>query len=1063
MTPMRAFWTLGLIFVIRGHLSIGSIGLLLSGLFSSGLFAQQAAQQLAQESPQKSDQAIISLLAGRCLECHGQSDPAGGLDLTSSGGLQRGSDSGDVLGKTWETGKLWEVISTEQMPPKVKLTDKEKELLGQWVSQGARLPAEPIDRLGISSDYRAGYDWWSLRELAPSPLPIRIGEVQPDIEEGWPVRNMVDSYVLAKLRSNGLKPNPGASPRSLLRRVFNDLIGLPPSFEQIEAFERNPSDEAYGVLVDELLNSPAYGERWGRHWLDVVRFGESDGFERNFPRLHSWPYRDWVIESLNQDMPYDRFVQMQIAGDQMQAGAAGIAAAGFLVSGVHNTVVGSSDRMKRIAVQDELEEKIGTMSQAFLGLTAQCARCHEHKFDPISSESYYRLAASLQGFSHGEREVIDEELERLERGLAIERAKVLVQLREFEQGAMEKASAGKLSAGEHSAGGSIPLPVAAWDFESSGIRGPGAEKSGAEKSGDQETDGRIFYDTVRGLAGHWRGGPKELAPAGSAQAVLEGGLVLDGRSYLETDPIDFGVEEKTLAAWVKIDDLDQSGGGVLSLQSLDGSVFDAIVYAEREARQWMAGSNGFARSESFGGQQESGQRVHIAIRYRADGTIEAFRNGVLYGRGYRRGLQRFEAGKSQFLFGLRHGPAGGNRWLTGVIYKAVCFDQALSDEAIAQLAREPQLGWNLEEAWQKLGESFVQQRQAYRSELERIDRELVDLKASVRKRIYSVVSNPSVGATKVLLRGDVYQEGAEVRSGGIDSVGGPRGDFGLAADASDAQRRVALAQWITQANRALLSRVIVNRVWHYHFGVGIVDTPNDLGFNGARPTHPELLDALAQAFLEDGMKLKSLHRRIVTSSVYRQSSRPREDGLSKDASNRLLWRYPVRRLDGESARDAMLMIAGVLDRTIGGPGYVDVDYKDTNGTTYYVPKSQEPPESFRRTVYRFNPRCERTSMLDVLDCPDPSATAPKRAMTTTPLQALSLLNSDFVFQMTDALVDRMEDPLESDTTITKLFRSVLLRDPTDQERAQCRQLVAKHGTKALTRALWNSSEFLVLD
>ena len=1061
---MRAFWTLGLIFLIRGLLSIG---LFLSGLVSGGLFAQQADQEVVQEAVQEGhetpDPAVISLLAGRCLECHGRSESAGGLDLTSSGGLQRGSDSGEVLGKTWETSKLWEVIATEQMPPKVKLTEREKELLGKWVSQGARLPAEPIDRLGISSDYRAGYDWWSLRELTPSPLPIRIGQVQPDTEGGWPVRNMVDSYVLAKLRESGLKPNSEASPRSLLRRVFNDLIGLPPSFEQLEAFERNPSDEAYASLVDELLKSPAYGERWGRHWLDVVRFGESDGFERNFPRLHSWPYRDWVIESLNQDMPYDRFVQMQIAGDQMQAGPSGIAAAGFLVSGVHNTVVGSSDRMKRIAVQDELEEKIGTLSQAFLGLTAQCARCHEHKFDPISSESYYRLAASLQGFSHGEREVIDEELERLERGLAIERAKVLVQLREFEQGAMEKASAGKLSAVGLSAGGSIPLPVAAWDFESSGIGGSDAEKSGSEKSGAQETDRRIIYDTVRGLAGHWRGGPKELAPAGGAPAVLGGGLVLDGRSYLETDPIDFGVEEKTLAAWVKIDDLDQSGGGVLSLQSLDGSVFDAIVYAEREARQWMAGSNGFARSESFGGQQESGQRVHIAIRYRADGTIEAFRNGVLYGRGYRRGLQRFEAGKSQFLFGLRHGPAGGNRWLTGVIYKAVCFDQALSDEAIAQLAREPRLGWNLEEAWQKLGESFVQQRQAYRSELERIDRELVDLRASVRKRIYSVVSNPSVGATKVLLRGDVYQEGAEVRSGGIDSVGGPRGDFGLAADASDAQRRVALAQWITQANRALLSRVIVNRVWHYHFGVGIVDTPNDLGFNGARPTHPELLDALAQAFLEDGMKLKSLHRRIVTSSVYRQSSRPREDGLSKDASNRLLWRYPVRRLDGESARDAMLLIAGVLDRTIGGPGYVDVDYKDTNGTTYYVPKSHEPPESFRRTVYRFNPRCERTSMLDVLDCPDPSATAPKRAMTTTPLQALSLLNSDFVFQMTDALVDRMGDPQESDTTITKLFRSVLLRDPTDEERAQCRQLVAKHGTKALTRALWNSSEFLVLD
>jgi hypothetical protein len=257
--------------------------------------------------------------------------------------------------------------------------------------------------------------------------------------------------------------------------------------------------------------------------------------------------------------------------------------------------------------------------------------------------------------------------------------------------------------------------------------------------------------------------------------------------------------------------------------------------------------------------------------------------------------------------------------------------------------------------------------------------------------------------------------------------------------------------------------VIVNRVWHYHFGVGIVETPNDLGFNGARPTHPELLDALSQAFLDSGMKLKSLHRWIVTSSAYRQSSQPREDGLSTDSANRLVWRYPIRRLDGESARDAMLLIAGVLDRTLGGPGYVDVDYKDTNGTTYYVPKPQEPTECFRRTVYRFNPRCERTSMLDVLDCPDPSATAPKRAMTTTPLQALSLLNSAFVFQMSDALVDRMDNPQQADATIAKLFRSVLLREPTDEELSQSRALVAKHGTRALARALWNSSEFLVLD
>jgi hypothetical protein len=492
-------------------------------------------------------------------------------------------------------------------------------------------------------------------------------------------------------------------------------------------------------------------------------------------------------------------------------------------------------------------------------------------------------------------------------------------------------------------------------------------------------------------------------------------------------------------------------------------VFDSIVYGEREQRQWMAGSNGFSRSAAFGGPQESNQRVHIAIRYKADGTIEAFRNGVAYGKPYRTGFQTYAAGKSQFLIGLRHGPAGGNRWLEGVVYKAACFDTPLSDEAIALLAKKPDIEWNLEKAWKQLGESFVAQREQYRRELEKIDRELRDIKSTVRKKVYSVVSNPAISATKVLLRGDVYKEGVEVKAGGIDSIGGPRGDFGLPNDATDGQRRKALATWITQSNRGLLARVMVNRLWHYHFGMGIVETPNDFGFNGARPTHPELLDALATEFLAGGMKLKAIHRLMVMSSAYRQSTQPRPEGNSKDASNRLLWRYPVRRLDGESVRDAMLETSGLLDRRMGGPGYVDVDYKDINGTTYYVPKQKEPPECFRRTVYRFNPRCERVSMLDVLDCPDPSATAPKRAMTTTPLQALSLLNSSFVFQMSDALVDRQGNRESLDRSIQSMFQGVLLRDPDAEELAQARGLVDKHGLKSLARALFNSNEFLVLD
>ena len=250
------------------------------------------------------DKQVISLLAARCLECHSTQDPSGGLDLTSQAGLQKGSDSGQVLGQPWDSSTLWRVISEKEMPPKGALSEKEIELLKDWIAQGAELPLEPIDRLGISSEYRAGYDWWSLSELPESSSPPQHN--QDSTLANFKIRNTIDSYVLDKLRSQGLEPSRQASPRSLIRRLSIDLTGLPPSFDKVQAFEKDPSDQAYLALVEELLSSPAYGERWARHWLDVVRYGESDGFERNYPRLSSWHYRDWVIRSLNDDIPYDR-------------------------------------------------------------------------------------------------------------------------------------------------------------------------------------------------------------------------------------------------------------------------------------------------------------------------------------------------------------------------------------------------------------------------------------------------------------------------------------------------------------------------------------------------------------------------------------------------------------------------------------------------------------------------------------------------------------------------------------------------------------------------------------
>ena len=298
---------------------------------------------------------VRALLATRCLECHSGKEPEGGLDLGDRDKLATGGESGVavVAGKSGES-LLWQRVNDDEMPPKHPLSKNEKQLLRQWIDRGAAWTGDAtIDRFQFTSDDRAGYDWWSLQ-------PLRKVTPPPVAKKDWP-RNDLDRFVLARLEAAEMSPSPAALPRDLIRRLYVDLIGLPPTPEQVVAFIDDPSDAAYESLVNRLLDAPEYGQRWGRHWLDVVRFGESDGFERNSPRKNSWHYRDWVIDAFNADMPYDKFVRRQLAGDLLVGGREGAAAAGFLVAGVHNTVVGSSKRMKLLARQDELEELVATL------------------------------------------------------------------------------------------------------------------------------------------------------------------------------------------------------------------------------------------------------------------------------------------------------------------------------------------------------------------------------------------------------------------------------------------------------------------------------------------------------------------------------------------------------------------------------------------------------------------------------------------------------------------------------------------------------------------------------
>ncbi|MBN9119067.1 MAG: DUF1553 domain-containing protein [Planctomycetes bacterium] len=954
-----------------------------------------------------------------CTDCHGGAKPKGELDLTRKAGAAETV----VPGKPADSA-LWQRVAAGEMPPKKPLPAAEQKLLKEWIESGAKWGTDPIDPFRFTTPTRAGYDWWSLQPVRRPPLPKT-----PDTKHQ--TRNPIDAFVRAKLSDGGLSASPETDRRTLARRVYFDLIGLPPTPEEVEAFVNDKDANAYEKLVDKLLASPHYGERWARHWLDVVRYGETDGFERNTPRPNAWHYRDWVIRALNADVPYDQFVRMQLAGDVLKPDDPdAVRATGFLVAGVHNTVLGN-DQMRAIARQDELEDIAGAVAQTFLGLTANCARCHDHKFDPISQSDFYRLASALGGVGFGERAVPDAKLAAEIATRAKQLDDATRTLAAIEEPARKAVLAEK---GLAKLAGAVPAPVAAWDFR---------------KGGD---------DLV---------GKLHAKPAGGAK-VAPDGATFDGKAArLRTPPLPFDLKAKTLEAWVKLDSLTQRGGGVISVQTPDGAEFDAIVFGENEPARWMAGSNGFVRYKPFGGPEEKDatkEHVHFAITFAADGTVTGYRNGKPYGKGYAsKGPIAFSRERAVVVFGCRHEPAGGNKMLAGAVSAARLYDKALLPEqveasfAAGGFVTDAEIDRKLE----------PDQRAARRAAVvlrDRLTKDVAEFRTrAVSTRAYANVPQPP-GVTRLLARGDIANPGAVVAAGGVASVDGPKADFGLPPDAPDADRRKKLAEWITAPNNPLFARVIVNRVWHYHFGTGIVETPNDFGFSGGRPSHPELLDWLAAEFAERKYSLKALHKLVVTSATYRQASAPRKDALAKDADNRLLWRYRPHRLEGEAVRDAMLAASGLLNPEVGGKGFSDYKVRDFNGTAYFDPFDPVGPEFHRRSVYRFTPRGANQGLLDSFDCPDPAAAAPRRAITTTPLQALALWNNGFALRAADAFASRVAKEADGpEKQVRRAWQLVYQRDPTPDEAKIATKLVADHGLKALGRVLFNSNEFVTVE
>ncbi len=967
---------------------------------------------------------VLPIFQSHCYDCHGPEKRESGFQLNVRDSAFKGGDLGErtiIVGDATNS-PLFRYVNGDEpkllMPPHdsgyERLDDHELQTLRTWIDQGASWPDEFA---GVSKSQH-----WSLQPLVKPPVPSDS-------------TNPIDTFIQQALKGKQLRSAAPADRRTLIRRLTFDLLGLPPTPQQIDDFVADTSPDAYQSLVNRLLESQHYGERWARHWLDVVRYTESQGFEYDRLRNNAWHYRDYVIKSFNDDKPYDQFMREQIAGDVVKPVTSdGMVATSMLVCGPYDQAGNSQKNATQRAVtrEDELEDLIGVVGQTFLGLTINCARCHAHKFDPISHEEYYRIKSVFEGVKHGERAIASdaEKRARAQQRIAMQQKLDAVNERiaGIESIAREAIAANRVSTSKTLG----PEPFAKWTF-----------------------DGSSSEATAGGMAGELLGG------ATIADGVLK--LPQDG-AHFKSAPISKTLQAKTLEAWVALADLDQRGGAAISIENENGNVFDAIVFGEQQPRKWMVGSDGFKRTQPIAiadEQSDARTSVHVAIVYFANGNIVFYRNGEAVGKPYKPAapLQTFEAGRSHVLLGMRH-TGGGQPWLRGEVKRAALYDRALSaPEVLASF----QADGNAVTQAELLASLTPEQLDAYRDAVagaEESWRELAEFD-KVTLPVSYVGTRVQPEPTKRLKRGEVTSPAEVVAPGALAAIENLNAEFGLAADVPEAERRLKFAEWLSDPRNPLPARVMANRIWYLHFGQGLVATPNDFGAGGTAPSHPELLDWLATQLIESGWSVKALHRLIVNSATYQQSSNFDSEAAAIDADNQLLWRFTPRRLEAEAVRDAMLAASGSLNAAAGGPGFRPFITTEFNAT-FYTPVDRDEPEFNRRTVYRINVNSGKDPLLDAFDCPDPGVKTPRRGTTTTPLQALELMNSAFVQRMSSQLAERVLKLSNNDvgSAIDYAYQLTLGRKPNVTEAARAIAAAKERDVKSVCWALLNSTEFL---
>ena len=860
---------------------------------------------------------------------------------------------------------------------------------------------------------------WSLKPLATAATPKETG--------AW-ARTPIDSFILQRLEARQMRPSKRAEKRTLIRRAFFDLIGLPPTPDETEAFLADTSPQAFERLVDHLLERPEYGERWARHWLDVVHYAETHGHDQDRPRTNSWPYRDYVIASFNQDKNYARFAEEQIAGDVLYGDdPQATVAMGFLATGpwdessLRDIREDSIDR--QIARYIDRDDIVATVMNTFVSTTVQCARCHDHKFDPVSQQEYYNLQAVFAGTDKANRYFDpDPQIHRRRRQLLTRKA----DLENQTPGTREELLSSKFQERMHEWEKSIKGRQIAWEILKPEISSASNSTLTIQPDGSILASGpRPETDTYTVLAAH------SVMPVTGVR--LE---VLTDDSLPKKGP---GRQDNG--------NLHLTDFHVFAVQS-DASMMEVALtnaLADFNQQDWGIEKAIDDKSKSAWGIYPEVGKPHTAVFEFASPVFDAERLEIIlaqdHGGGHVIGRFRLSATRARPPHRLNTFP-----------------------DDISTVLNVPPENRSLE---QKLKLAvFVAKAEVERELAALPKRHLVYAGATVFVPDGSFKPLGKPREIRLLKRGDINKPGDVALPGSLHCVPEVSGDF--QCDSSEGARRAALAHWVTDRRNVLTWRSIVNRVWHYHFGRGLVNTPNDFGKMGGQPTHPELLDWLANWFLEQGGSMKRLHKLIMTSAVYQQSSQDNPEYAALDAENTLLWRMNRGRLDAESVRDAILAMTGTLVSRMGGPSAqqflmspgIHVTPKvDYNGFDV------DSPEARRRSIYRFVFRTLPDPFMDSLDCPDSSQLTPARNTSVTVSQALALLNDHFVARYSEHLSERLEraHPNDLDAQIRLALQLTFSREAREAEKEEFHQFTEENGLPNFCRVLLNSNEFMFID